>query len=142
MNNRKLEFRVWDKNRRIFLPLEYSNKDLNIPAAPLLDFKGRYWTYGCQHWGEDSELLDNQEDFIIQQYTGLKDKNGSKIFEGDRLKHYPGFGCEWKTRESVVVFEECAFWEKRHYGISFVLSDRDQGLEVTGNIFETPLDGH
>lgn len=136
MKNRELEFRIWAIEAKKMLPWEdvfYSIVRVKGGTVSGIDEDIQVPFLSIAMMGPG---------FIVQQYTGLKDKNGVKIFEGDRLKHYPGFGCEWKTRESVVVFEECAFWEKRHHGISFVLSDRDQGLEVIGNIFENPLDGH
>lgn len=134
MNNRELKFRVWlVKEQKMIYP---------SGALRLVGRNGAQYNL-LEQTLEEHKNEDYDGDFRckIQQYTGLKDKNGKEIYEGDRLKHYPGFGCTWDIRESEVVFNECSFWEK-HNGVSFVLSDRDQELEIIGNIFEASTDGH
>jgi len=72
----------------------------------------------------------------VGQFTGLKDKNGVDIYEGDKLKCYPGFGCEWEPRYGTVIYKEASFWIDLG-GADFVFSDRDEQIEVIGNIHET-----
>ena len=66
-----------------------------------------------------------------QVFTGLLDKNGKEIFEGDVLERSDGE--RWQ-----VHFEDGAFWAgfQRRGGIAlWYLVD---GLEIIGNIYENP----
>ena len=97
-----------------------------------------YGCYGCSNGGSLSHesfwdvLCDEQ--CVVMQYTGLKDKNGKEIYEGDIIYNSTeeeNFVVEWFEEAARYVFS----------GIS-VTMDFDNyyeyELEVIGNIYENP----
>lgn len=84
------------------------------------------WMVGPFDLTQDNRWIFEHEP-ILMQYTGLKDKNGQEIYEGDIVKG----GFSGKNFE--VIFKEGSFYAREMllYGIN-------PECKVIGNIYENP----
>ena len=90
-------------------------------------------------------IWDNKVCSEPMQYTGLKDKNGKMIFEGDVVKSEieQVIGDSISTDGVIEWDDNRGYWkyDLPDYGQSFALAhllDNEEILEIIGNIYENP----
>ena len=127
---REIKFRAWDKENKIMF------RD-NLTVLATLRSK-----FLCEENGD----LDVYRHFEFMQYTGLNDKNGTEIYEGDIVRLWESVGAIGGLRREYAYplpVEYCELWAQ------FVVADRQNKLqfgiwqnfgavEIIGNIYENP----
>lgn len=128
------EFRVWDTENNL-----YSTNQVYYYMSP----EGE--VYDSDYGELDSDVTNT---VIVEQYTGLKDVKGNKIFEGDILKvsdgenfyvapvryhsddNYPAFDIDIRYVPSDWNYDDNIFSEILNYG--------NEVMTVIGNVHENP----
>ena len=128
---RTIKFRAWHKRRKKY----YEVLQLH------LDSHNGCWATAkgfCVIEQKDIYIQIQPEDCIIEEFTGLLDKNGVEIFEGDILAGSNGSlnGMEWPHEPTEVTFKDGVF-RVPEWG-TFKNFNRTHYIEVIGNINQNP----
>lgn len=135
---RDIRFRLWCKEKEEMMEIRKMAFEDN-----------KVWCISCVDHDSDFEYFPEDDDHVLMQYTGLKDKNDREIYEGDIVSLRNEFS-NWK---GSVVFDEGAFklaikhsWANSLSYFSKTDVFEDMGArtvlnnvyEVIGNIYENP----
>ena len=111
---REIKFRAWDKDNKEML-YELDNKGYHEDLMKPFD------------------NLDTKSYYEIMQFTGLFDKNGKEIYEGDIIEYKNVlFVVEW---EKEFCQFKLSFIEKEGF---LDLGYKTRELKIIGNIYENP----
>jgi len=119
---RQFKFRAWDTYLNRF------RDEMDYVICP---------ETGLPYWIHDGELQDISEQLVLQQFTGLLDKNGKEIYEGDIVRftqHLFNISSE-KLPEKIKEVKWLEWegkWNLRETNAG------ESNFEVIGNIYEHP----
>ena len=137
--NREIKFRAWDR------------KEMEMKRVLNISFIS--WSVTIGNIGDETterNSFRNEETdrFILMQYTGLKDKHGTEIYEGDILRYRPYHNLEYRDRFDIHAVEwgetgdSDGYSHSRHQewicGRDSLADVVDGECEVIGNIYENP----
>ena len=155
--NRELKFRVWNKATKSWLNDDagthcWSEYCLNIFTGEVVEIvtsDNKFFSRANEpNFYFDKNTHVKESPYVVQQYTGLKDRHEKEIYEGDILRHefYPhnkNFVMKW----NVLSWK---LFDTKEYGDEYIESavtfdvENDKNrwvvdeLEVIGNIMENP----
>lgn len=128
MEKREIKFRAWITDHHTKKSFMFYQKDQYLQS----------FLQRCVFNSSDGREHEKYGNYQLLQFTGLKDKNGREIYEGDIIK-YALDNMEPETGQTEyieeVTFSDGMFCLENYTPVSIV---NDWPCEIVGNVFETP----
>lgn len=134
---REIKFRAWSKKEKTMI---YFSSDWAID--------GEYSNLGFSIEHDEKNFFDSykgaKEEAVIMQYTGLKDRNGKEIYEGDLVEYTRADNSTLtgsKTRHEATFAKGafCCLVKVVSLGICpTYLNQYNEQSEIIGNIYKNP----
>ena len=124
---REIKFRVWNT--------ETNKMIVNVKEMGVFALQSIYSI-------DEFLVIPTNEKYPLMQYTGLKDKNGVDIYEGDICRCWGGaefngyyeynkiYEVKWQGSGFEMVIDDCGYGWNYSSGFEYI--------EVIGNIYENP----
>jgi len=129
---REIKFRAWGKLKSKM----FGHFAINSSGNRIADEE--YRGHSC-----DWENLTS--DVVLMQYTGLKDKNGVEIYEGDVVRAMKWFGLSKHPYREQRPIKGNISWDESSFGFAVDKDGKPEWCvfdllepEVIGNIYENP----
>lgn len=134
---REIKFRAWDKELKGWV------------VEPLWFEGGKVYILRGKSFAELNQIRTN-----VMQYTGLKDKNGKEIYEGDIVKYNASIEADNEIQKKIMDARSVLFrdeimqveWDNEGADFQMVGGDSCRGfngrgeesIEIIGSKFENP----
>lgn len=132
MSVREIKFRAWDKReKRMGEVTGFRFSKSQYPSVHVR-FKHNDKIIDDRYYFGQEDGCDN---VILMQFTGLYDKNGKEIYEGDIVT---GLFDHTEIIGHIIYGSDATFFIYRKGLFGIGLNNAKDWLEVIGNIYESP----